>query len=486
MTCNSENKTEGLLNNLQDRIFSFDTEYKLIFANTPMIADFLKAFGVLLKPGTFILEKVPEPLYSDWHSRYSRVLNGEEFDAFEQFFIDGIPEYVKLSFKPLLDGGKIIGGTCHSRDITQQVQAEKKISQNEQYLHAQINNTKESIWSVDREYRILTLNNVFRNDFNTVFKHELKIGDCVLDYFDGELRAEWKARYDRALAGEHFTKIDKFEFGDFLQYSEVAFNPILVDNEVVGVAGFTKDLTDIVKKQQELEVAVERATAADKLKSAFVANISHEIRSPLNSILGLAELAFDEEYTPVQKAVFEENMLQSGAHLLDVIDSIIDISIIESGQLNLRFAEFELQKLLKTCVEIVQTGNRSLATLIKILPSPKCHLTADERRVKQIIINLLTNAIKFTPRGNITISTAVNLEEVTVSVKDTGVGIDPGVGDDLFKRFYRSYNNRDFAQGTGLGLAISKALVEAMGGRIWYQSRLQHGTTFYFTLPLKK
>jgi PAS domain S-box-containing protein len=480
---NSYASEAGLLDNLEDRIYSFDLNCRLIFANRPMKEDFFKAFKVNFEPGVFILENVPEPIFSEWEERYKRALSGEEFSLTDQLSIEGVPEYIMLTFKPLYSNGSIIGATCHSRDITLQVIAEQKIRENEFHLNAQINNTKESIWSVDSAYRILTTNDVFRTDFQKVFGHELRKGDCVLDFFEGELRREWKSRYDLALSGKHFTKTDKFEFGDFLKYSEVAFNPIYVDGKIVGVAGFTKDMTEIVAKQQELEHALEKAKEADRLKSAFVANISHEIRSPLNSILGLSELAFDEEYTPIQKSVFRENMLRSGEHLIEVIDSIIDISIIESGQLNLRSENIELNELLGDCVKIVESGRKIKTNTIYFKRKEPCFFFADRKRLKQIVINLLTNANKFTTNGSIWLDFEVESSQILITIKDTGVGIEPTVGDNLFKRFFRADNNKDFAHGTGLGLAISKALVEAFGGRIWYDSEVGKGTTFSFTLP---
>lgn len=259
----SEEK-QALLDNIEDRVFSFNNDLKLIAINANMKSDFFIAFGIDLLENTYVLEGVPEPLFSVWAERYKRVLAGESFEEVDEFKIEGVPAFVKLSFKPLYKNRKIYGGTCHSRDISLQRKAEIQLHTNETHLYAQIDNTNESIWSVDRNIRILTINKVFQTNFKIAFGHKLIKGDYILDYLEGEIKDEWRKRYSRALSGEHFTETDKFEFGDFLQYVEVNFNPIRVDDQIVGVAGFTKDITENVLKQKELEIALEKAQTSEK------------------------------------------------------------------------------------------------------------------------------------------------------------------------------------------------------------------------------
>lgn len=482
----AENNPEyqDIFDNLDDSIFAFDKNLRFTVVNARMRSDFFTAFGIEINKGISLLENVPEPIYSRWYERYQRVLNGESFEVIDKFEIENVPEYIKVTFKPLFSNGEIIGGTCHSRDISLQRKAEQKLLENELHLYAQINNTNESIWSVDRQYRILTINKVFKNNFETAFGHVLQKGDCILDYLEGELKEEWKKRYNRALSGEHFTKTDKFEFGDFFQYVEVSFNPILVDEKVVGIAGFTRDITENTLKQQELEIALKKARNADKLKSAFVANISHEIRSPLNSILGFAGLAFDDSYSSEQKIIFNENMINSGAHLIDVIDGIIDISLIESGQLEITKDEFNVRQILEDCISQVSAAQKNTDPKITLLGTNDCNLISDSKRVRQVLINLLTNANKFTMKGKIIASFSIKTDHVQFCIKDTGVGIPTHIGDQLFERFFRVSEVKEFSSGTGLGLAISSALVDALGGKIWYESEVGVGTSFYFTIPI--
>ena len=476
---------QNILNNIDDRVLAFDTNLKLIAINRNMYDDYLTAFGVKLVPGVSVLEKTPEPIFSMWNERYQRVLKGEFIDINEEFGIVGVPIHSSIRLSPLIVNNSIIGGTLHSRDTSLQRLAEQKNKENEQHLYAQINNTQESLWSVDTDCRILTIKQVFQNDFNTVFGHKLIKGDCVLDYLKGDLRAEWKERYDLAFSGQKFTKTDKFEFDNFLLHAEVSFNPIVVNGEVVGATGFTRDITENVLKQQELEKALEKAKESDYLKSAFIANISHEIRSPLNSVLGFAELAFDDDYDHSKKEKFRKNMLMSGSHLLDVINGIIDISLIESGQMEVHSEPFEINQLLQNCVVQIQAAQKSTDPEIVFKNAPAHIILSDKKHVKQILLNLLTNANKFTLKGQITVSSSIENKRIIISVQDTGVGIPKNIGDRLFDRFYRTKESIELTAGTGLGLSISKALVEKLGGEIWYESEVGVGTTFNFSLPLK-
>ncbi len=484
MIVQTDQNWQGIIDNIEDSLFAFGKDLLVLSVNAKMVADFRTAFGVELKKGGHVLENVMEPLYSKWYERYQRVLNGESFDVIDHFEIENTPEFIKVSFKPLFNNGEIIGGTCHSRDISIRRKAEQQLLENELHLSAQIDNTNESIWSVDREIRILTINVIFQTNFNMAFGHVLQKGDCVLDYLEGELREIWRLRYNRALGGEHFTETDKFEFPDFLQFVEVSFNPILVENEIVGVAGFTKDITENVLKQIELEEALKKAQESDRLKSAFVANISHEIRSPLNSILGFGDLAFDNDYNEQQKAIFQENMLNSGAHLMDVIDGIIDISLIESGQLNIEKEPFHIRQLLTNCIEQIKGMQKPSDPEILLTDCPDIKINTDAKRVRQVLINLLTNGNKFTSKGAVYAGYTLDEDFIRFCVRDTGIGIPPEIGDKLFDRFYRVNAVKEVTSGTGLGLAISKAIVEALGGQIGYESELGKGTSFYFTLPL--
>lgn len=229
-----------------------------------------------------------------------------------------------------------------------------------------------------------------------------------------------------------------------------------------------------------------KAEESDQLKSAFLANVSHEIRTPLNAILGFSDLARDEDYSEAEKIRFLDNINSSGEHLLSIINSIVDISIIEAGQIDLNYSQFNLQDLMTDCYYQIQGIKKTAQIEIELKTSEDIIINSDKGKLNQVVMNLLTNALKFTVEGEITMGYQANHKLVTVMVKDTGIGISPENGENLFDRFYKIHNSNEFKSGAGLGLAISKGIVNALGGDIWYESEEKVGSTFHFSIPIDK
>lgn len=238
---------------------------------------------------------------------------------------------------------------------------------------------------------------------------------------------------------------------------------------------------------QSLFEAKKKAEESDKLKSAFLANVSHEIRTPLNSIVGFSSLLCDSDLDEATRAMYAGLVESNTESLLVLIDEIIDLSKIEAQQLTLKNQEFSVNALM---MELYQTfshihQNKAVKLQIKsIVPQTELFLYADRVRVKQIFINLLSNAFKFTESGSIGMGYFQNEEgEVVLFVEDTGIGIRTEDYQNVFQRFRKlDLNTGKVYRGTGLGLAITQKLVELLGGRIWLISEPGKGTTFFFTL----
>ncbi len=239
---------------------------------------------------------------------------------------------------------------------------------------------------------------------------------------------------------------------------------------------------------ERLVETAEELREIDRLKTQFLANMSHELRTPLNSIIGFSRVmlkGIDGPLTDLQEADLN-SIYNSGQHLLGLINSILDMSKIEAGKMDLSFAELDLDStfrgVLSTTRALVKDEPIELRTEIpKDLPT----VWADSQRVRQVLLNLMSNAAKFTNEGHITLRAEVGDEHVTISVEDSGVGIEPEAQERLFIAFQQvdgSTTRR--AQGTGLGLAISRSFVELMGGEIWVESAPGEGSTFSFTLPI--
>lgn len=255
-----------------------------------------------------------------------------------------------------------------------------------------------------------------------------------------------------------------------------------------------RDVSEQLKNEKKLIDARIKAEEADRLKSAFLANMSHEIRTPLNSIIGFSDIMLDEETTEEEKDQFLELISAAGKTLLQLIDDIIDISKIEAGQVRIAVSSFDMHKVLDELLKTAQNEqNKREKKHIELrvkkgIDRDAFLIETDPYRFKQIVMNLLTNALKFVDSGFIEFGyTKPEGGLIQFYVKDTGIGIERDKTHLLFKRFGQidSTYKRNL-NGTGLGLAICHSLVKLLGGKIWFDSEPGKGTTFYFTLPMER
>lgn len=245
--------------------------------------------------------------------------------------------------------------------------------------------------------------------------------------------------------------------------------------------------------EQKLIVALEHAKESDRLKSAFLANMSHEIRTPMNGILGFAELLKEPELSGEQQKHYIDIIERSGARMLCIINDIVDISKIESGQMNMSISETNVNEQIEFIysffkVEVEQKGEH--LDLLKNIPSNETIISTDREKLYAILTNLVKNSIKYTSKGSIEFGYSVietlNTTSLLFFVKDTGIGIPKQRQEAIFERFIQSdVVDKMARQGAGLGLAISKAYVEMLGGKIWVESEEGKGSTFYFTIPIQ-
>ncbi|MFZ0127012.1 MAG: ATP-binding protein, partial [Xanthobacteraceae bacterium] len=239
--------------------------------------------------------------------------------------------------------------------------------------------------------------------------------------------------------------------------------------------------SEIGQKSQQLEVASQH-------KSQFLANMSHELRTPLNAVLGYTELILDSIYgeVPEKARTTLERIQSNGRHLLGLINDVLDLSKIEAGQLTLSLADYSIKGVVHNVYGAVESLATSKNLALKVeLPKDLPPAHGDERRLTQVLLNLVGNAIKFTDTGEVAIRTSISNGSFTVAVHDTGPGIAEQDQGKIFEEFQQADSSITKQKGgTGLGLAIAKRIIEMHGGRLWVESELGHGSTFAFTVPV--
>lgn len=287
-------------------------------------------------------------------------------------------------------------------------------------------------------------------------------------------------------------QVESFDY-DLMQNGEKRyFDGRMVYVDKNSVMSVVRDITERYKLIEELRIAKTKAEESHKLISAFLGNLSHEVRTPMNGILGFAELLKDKNLTDSEKVSFTENIEMSGKQLIAILDDIIEISKIDSGVINLNRENFSVNEMLHT-VETIMSGTITQNKKIKLMLDNKIeldntYLFEDKVKLQQILTNIIDNAIKFTEKGQIKFGIFdFKNEKLTFYVKDQGIGIPDDYQEIIFESFMQIPDKSNFRpKGSGLGLAICKAFTQLMDGEIYLDSKIGKGTTFYVTIPVKR
>ena len=400
---------------------------------------------------------------------------------------NGMPINVEfVSNVYLVDHKKVI--QCNVRDITERLLAQKEIYT----LGKAIEQGPSSIVITNAEGKIEFVNNKFTE--MTLYHSEEVKGKNPRIFNPGRLPENefvelWETLQDGATwEGEVMNRRkDHTYFWEEVSISAVKHpngtisNYILIQNDI---SEKKRIMTDLIK-------AKEKAVESDRLKSAFLANMSHEIRTPLNSIIGFSELMSDPDFDITQQFHFSQIIYNSGNKLLSIISDIMDLSRIEAGEVQLNTRSLSVNQLM---IDIQKEFSfKAIEKSIEFRleePGPneeEVFIESDENKLRQILINLVDNAFKFTDTGSVEIGVKPSGDFVHFHVKDSGIGIPVQFQEKIFERFRQveSAFTRKHG-GNGLGLAISKALVELLGGKIWMETEQTIGSTFYFSIPIKQ
>lgn len=268
---------------------------------------------------------------------------------------------------------------------------------------------------------------------------------------------------------------------------EFSSHVLIINNERT-VQSVIRDITDKKRAEEELFKAKNKAEESDKLKTAFLQNMSHEIRTPLNGILGFSSLLDDDNISTEEIRKYTLVIKQSGDRLLEIVNNVLDISRIETGQVNIVKKPLLINNVLSDLLAFFSpiANSKNIVLNCNFHDNPMIKIHSDETKINQVLTNLINNAIKFTSNGSINYGFEITDNFIQFYVKDTGIGIPREYFEKIFGRFTQV--DQQFTQGyegAGLGLAICKGLVELLGGKIWLESEQNKGTTFFFTIPFE-
>ena len=418
-----------------------------------------------------------------------RVLSGGPARVFNVEFVAADSRLVILSGSLAAQyvHGRPIATQGIFRDVTDQRLAERQLADSKANLTALVENTGDAIWSVDRRHRLITFNSAYALAIEARTSREPKVGDLP-EHVYGREDSPWYAEvYARALSGDRHVALRTDEVEGQLRHFEFYANPIQGDEGIRGVVLFGKDVTPRVRAEEALRVAKDEAVAANKAKSDFLASMSHELRTPLNSVIGFTNILLKnkDEHLNEKDVGYLQRVLSNGKHLLELINEVLDLAKVEAGRMDLIIEPVDLGKLVVETVQQLEGQAKvkeGAVALVADVPPELATVETDSAKLKQVIINLIGNALKFTHEGAVTVRLDVGSDgrtPVAIAVVDTGIGIPPDRLGAIFEAFQQAEagTSRKYG-GTGLGLAISRSICLLMGYDLIVESEVGKGSTF--------
>ncbi|HQM05738.1 MAG TPA: PAS domain S-box protein [Tenuifilaceae bacterium] len=488
---------------IPDMVWAKDLNQNYIFANKAFCSTILNARDTdepVGKNDMFFAKREREshPENPEWHT-FGELCMNSDLDTLRELKEMQFDEYGNVKGKfifldvhksPLYDkNGKLIGVVGSGRDITEKKKMEEHLSLSEKTYRGIINSISEAVYVQDADGSFLDVNKACEKYFG--YPREYFIGKKPDDLSapgknDMEMVA---ACIQKAYNGQP----QIFEFwgrrsDGFIFPKEVSLTPGEYFGRKVVIA-VSRDITEQKNWEAELIAAREKAEESDRLKSAFLANMSHEIRTPMNGILGFAQLLKNPRLSEEEVREYLDVIEQSGQRMLDIINNLINISKIESGEVQVNLSQCDVNEQLQYALNFFKpdADSKGLKFFLEYqLPDEQATVTTDPLKLQVILSNLVKNAIKYCDNGSVAFGCKLKEEYLEFYVRDTGIGIPPLTIGKIFERFVQANTNYSGRyEGAGLGLAIAKSYVELLGGSIWVESEVGKGSTFHFTIPVR-
>ncbi|MBA2512588.1 MAG: PAS domain S-box protein [Rubrobacteraceae bacterium] len=491
----SEERFRAIVENTQEWLWAQDLVGITTFSN-PAIESML-GYGVEEVLGTDISSFIHPEDYEAFMSRIPGFV--AEKRGWTGYVVrwrhkDGDYRYVESNATPVLDAdGEVKGFRGADRDITDRIKAQRELRESEERYRVLIETVQEGLAYIAPEGGVVTFcNQAYAETLGHASPEEV-VGRSFFDFLEEEEMARMlEQRKMRAEGISSAYEIAVTAADGTEKVLSATGSPLFrADGSYGGAVQTIVDTTERKRYEEGLERARIAAEEASRAKTDFLANMSHEIRTPMNGVIGMADLLIDTDLSTEQQE-YAEIVRRSGENLLTIINDILDFSKVEAGQMRVETIDFDLRLAVEDTVSLLaeraQDKGLELANLIE--PDLPTALRGDPGRIRQVLTNLIGNAIKFTEWGEVVlrVSLAEDLQETAVvrfEVTDTGIGMT----EEQLGRLFQSFSQADTSTtrrygGTGLGLAISKQLVGLMGGEIGVESEPGVGSTFFFTLPL--
>lgn len=481
---NAQAILSAIVENTFDSIWSINTQYEIVYINKVFANAFLAAFNVSLEPGSNLLHALPNEIQPVWKKRYDQVLNGERI-----VFIDVVKAidaniYIEVAANPIKQGDEIIGASLFGRDITQKKIYEKALLESQARINSIFRSAPVGIGLLTN--RVIQKVNERFCDITGYSEAEVLGKSARMLYpSDEEYDFVGHDKYDQIKAKGTGTVETLWQKKDGTIINVLlSSTPIDVYDISNGVTFTALDISERKKVEKELIKAKERAEESDRLKSAFLANMSHEIRTPMNSIMGFASLLPEEDSKELLYK-YANIIVRNSEQLVHIIDDIVLYSRLQAKSLLLRQKIFDVCELLHDLKQSFSLSEfqKGIELLTENRLDCPCRIKTDYDKLRQVYMNLISNAFKYTKTGTICFGAELKKGQTLFFVSDTGIGIPKGETQQVFERFFRGSNtSKESVPGTGLGLSIVKELVELLGGKIWVESEEGKGSTFYFTI----